>query len=133
MQTWEWLDRHRAERSAVGSEYGRRYAEQSDRSAFFCENDARNLPNEANVNLYGMCGLMTSTRNLPNEAKVNLYGMCGLMTDRGNRPNEATSQTAISGRPWPIVNRKSHPDLRVQHPMRFLRNEAIFKATRQQT
>jgi hypothetical protein len=31
MQTREWLDRHRAERPAVGSEYGCPYAEQSDR------------------------------------------------------------------------------------------------------
>jgi hypothetical protein len=37
MQTREWLDRHRAERSGVGSEYGRPYAEQSDRSAFFAK------------------------------------------------------------------------------------------------
>jgi hypothetical protein len=49
----------------------------------------RNLPNEAKVNLYGMCGLATTSRNLPNEAKVNLYGMCGLMTTSRNLPNEA--------------------------------------------
>ena len=64
------------------------------------------LPNEAKMNLYRICGLVvnprnqpnepnggTVDRNLPNEAKVNLYRICGLVTNTRNQPNEANGGT----------------------------------------
>ena len=68
----------------------------------------RNLPNEANVKVYGFRGRTISAAKLPNEAKVNLYGCAATPTTR-KLPNEATGQSAVSTEPGLLGNPSSDP------------------------